>query len=244
MLSDKPLEDDADDRLGFAAYADALAELLDHPDTDTPLTIAISAQWGAGKTSLAKMVEDRLERRPFQRGEPPHITCWFNAWMHDDAPHLGAAFAAEVAKTADRYRPMWRRLISPLPSAMLSPEQRWHRRLWIALGSFVVAVAIAVLPGPGGVVRQAFAPKTDLVDRLRELFGSTRIGVVIFGLVALAFSRKLFAIAQAAARFVDDPGSEAAKGSMQDVTTQLGQLVEQATHIPRRLLFSPRLAGS
>lgn len=34
-LSDKPLEDDADDRLGFAAYADALAELLDHPDTDT-----------------------------------------------------------------------------------------------------------------------------------------------------------------------------------------------------------------
>jgi predicted KAP-like P-loop ATPase len=111
-LSDKPLEDDADDRLDFVAYADALAELLDHPATDTPLTIAISAQWGAGKTSLAKMIEGRLKRWPLQRGDPPHITCWFNAWMHDDAPHLGAAFAAEVAKTAGRCRPMWRRPIS------------------------------------------------------------------------------------------------------------------------------------
>jgi hypothetical protein len=46
-LSDKPVEDDASDQLGFAAYADALAELLDHPDTDTPLTVAISAPWGS-----------------------------------------------------------------------------------------------------------------------------------------------------------------------------------------------------
>jgi hypothetical protein len=45
-LSDKPLTDDASDRLGFAGYADALTELLDRPDTDTPLTIAISARNG------------------------------------------------------------------------------------------------------------------------------------------------------------------------------------------------------
>jgi hypothetical protein len=241
-LSDKPLEDDADDRLGFAAYADALAELLDHPDTDTPLTIAISAQWGAGKTSLAKMVEDRLRRRPLQRGDPSHVTCWFNAWMHDDAPHLGAAFAAEVAKTADRYRPMWRRLISPLPSAMLQPEERWRRRLGLAVMSLTVAVAILLLPGPGRAVRQAFAPKTDVVDRLQQVFGSTRVGAASLVLVAFALSRKLLAVAQAAARFVDDPRSEAAKGSMQDVSTQLGQLIEQATHVRRQWLVLPRPA--
>jgi hypothetical protein len=239
-LSDKPLEDDAGDRLDFVAYADALAELLDHPDTDTPLTIAISAQWGAGKTSLAKMVERRLEQRPIERSDPPHVTCWFNAWMHDDAPHLGAAFAAEVAKTADRYRPMWRRLFSPLPSAMLSPEQRWKRRLGIALVSAAVAVAIAVLPGPGRVLRQVFAPDADIVDRLEGLFGSTRVGAAILVLLVFAFWRKVFAIAQAAARFVDDPKSEAAKGSMQDVSTQLGQLIAQATHIRRQWLIVPR----
>jgi hypothetical protein len=178
-LSDKPLEDDADDRLDFVAYADALAELLDHPATDTPLTLAISARWGAGKTSLAKMVEGRLKRRPIERGDPPHITCWFNAWTHDDAPHLGAAFAAEVARTTDRFRPMWRRLISPLPSAMLSPEERWRRRLGVAVVSFVAAVVIALVPGPGRVLREVFAPKVEVVDRLQDLFGSASVGGAI-----------------------------------------------------------------
>jgi hypothetical protein len=239
-LSDKPLEDDADDRLDFVAYADALTELLDHPATDTPLTIAISARWGAGKTSLAKMVEGRLKRRPIQRGDPPHITCWFNAWMHDDAPHLGAAFAAEVAKTTDRYRPMWRRLISPLPSAMLSPEERWRRRLGLAAASFIAAVVITLAPGPGRVLREAFAPKVEVIDRLQGLFGSARVAGAILVLVAFALSRRLFAIAQAAARFVDDPKSEAAKGSMQDVSAQLGQLIDQATHVRRQWLVLPR----
>jgi hypothetical protein len=110
-ISDKPLEGDAYDRRYFCAYADAIAELLDHPATDTSLTMAISTQWGAGKTSLAKMIEGRLKRRPIQRGDPPHIACWFNAWIHDDAPHLGAAFATEVAKTADRNGPMRRRFV-------------------------------------------------------------------------------------------------------------------------------------
>jgi hypothetical protein len=240
-LSDKPLDDDAGDRLGFAGYADALSELLDHPDTDTPLTIAISAQWGAGKTSLAKMVEIRLKQRPTERGDPPHVTCWFNAWMHDDAPHLGAAFAAEVAKQADRYRPMWRRVISPLPSAMLSPEERWRRRLGIAMLSIIVAVAIALLPGTGQALRQVFAPKAAVADRLQELFGSAA-GAAILGFVVFAASRKFYGIAQAAARFVDDPRSEAAKGAMQDVSIQLGQLVQQATRVPRQWLVLPRPA--
>jgi predicted KAP-like P-loop ATPase len=100
LLSDRPRTGDDADYLGFMAYADALAELIDSPQTDTPLTIAISAEWGAGKTSLAKMVEQQLIERPVLRGDPSHIVVWFNAWMHDDAQHLGAAFAADVAKTA------------------------------------------------------------------------------------------------------------------------------------------------
>src|SRR6266511_4076045 len=134
MLADAPLTDDRHDRLDFRAYADALAGLLDHPDTDTPLTIAINAPWGAGKTSLANMVTQRLETRPLQRGDRSHIICWFNALLHDDAPHLGAAFAAEVAKTANRCRVWPRRLLSPLPSAMLSPHERRRRHIILGLG--------------------------------------------------------------------------------------------------------------
>lgn len=54
LLSDRPRTGEDADYLGFTAYADALAELIDSPQTDTPLTIAISAEWGAGKTSLQR----------------------------------------------------------------------------------------------------------------------------------------------------------------------------------------------
>jgi len=240
LLSDKPLNDAAVDRLQFAAYADALADLLDNPETDTPLTIAINAQWGAGKTSLAKLVERRLEQRARQRSQAPAIVCWFNAWSHDDAPHLGAAFAADVAKTADRKRPWWRRLIWPLPTAMLNPEQRWKRRLKMAGAVLLIVGASALFPGPRRALQQAFAPNNDVLDVLRELFGSSHVGAAVLLLVLFAFWRKVFAIAQSAARFIDDPRSEAAKGSIEDVSTQLRQLIEQSTHVRRRWLIVPR----
>jgi hypothetical protein len=166
--------------------------------------------------------------------------CWFNAWMHDDAPHLGASFAAEVAKTANRYRPKWRRLLSPLPSIMLSAEEKWRRRIMVVMVSFLVALTIVLLPGLGKALRSDFQPKADVAQRLQEFFGPTRSAVLLFVLVAFALSRKVFAIAQSAARFVDDPKSEAAKGSMQEVNHQLGQLIQQATRVRRQWLFIPR----
>lgn len=226
MLADTPLADDDKDRLGFAAYADALALLVDQPETDTPLTLAISGEWGAGKTSLTNMVLGRLKDWPQKRFELPHIICQFNAWLHDDAPHLGAALAAEVAKTANHHRAWTRRLLNPLPSAMLSPQRRWYRRLLLGVLSGAVAVLVAVSYG------RATKPEMGIVDSIRAVVGqrwAAPLAVVLpLLLVTLAIWPKVFAAAQAAARFVDDPRSEAATGSMQQVREQLGGLIRQA----------------
>jgi pantothenate kinase len=72
VLADQPVANDRDDLLGYGDFADALAELIDHDDTATPLTIAISGPWGAGKTTLAKLVERRLKAWPAQRGDRQH----------------------------------------------------------------------------------------------------------------------------------------------------------------------------
>lgn len=228
LFADTPISLNSDDRLGFGPYANALADLIDSPATYTPLTLAISAPWGAGKTSLANLVQEQLVDRPLERGEHSHIVCWFNAWMHDDAPHLGSAFAADVAKTANRYRPIWRRCVSPLPGGMLSPEERWRRRLIIAGLALLAAAPVAALPD----VRDLFG-----VDRLRvALTASLASGTAILALVYGVWS-KLFAIAQAAASFVDDPRSEAAKGSMLQVRDQLGKLIRQSARRRRLVIF-------
>jgi hypothetical protein len=51
----------ADDSLGYAQYADAIASFIRHEETRPPLTIGVKAPWGAGKTSLMRMVQERLD---------------------------------------------------------------------------------------------------------------------------------------------------------------------------------------
>jgi hypothetical protein len=50
-----------DDHLGQRRYADAIASFVRHADTKPPLTIGIKGPWGAGKTSLMRMVQVRLD---------------------------------------------------------------------------------------------------------------------------------------------------------------------------------------
>jgi KAP family P-loop domain len=134
MLSDRPLESNfaEQDRFQFKDYADALATVIDHDKTETPFTMAINAPWGAGKTTLANMIAKQLEDRSTLRLGTSHIICWFNAWMNDDAPNLATAFVSEVARAANRNRPLFRRLVNPLPSALLTPAGRKWRRILVA----------------------------------------------------------------------------------------------------------------
>ena len=231
MWADRPLVDEREDRLGFVVYAQALAELIDHPGTPTPLTIALSAPWGAGKTSLARLVEQRLSAWRLEWGQQPHIVCWFNAWAHDDATHLGAAFAADVARTVDRARPWRRRLGSPLPAAMLTPRDRWRRRVLLALAALAAAVGLLFVPG----VRD-LAGGEDLEADLKGALGATLGSIAVLLALVLVIWKYVLVASERAAKFIDDPGSEAARGSMREVSEELGRLIAQATRGKRKVV--------
>ena len=129
------------EELDFDRYAETLAALIDGRNPEKPLTIAIDAPRGAGKSHLARVLRAKLQDRPSGRGVYPHLTGYFNAWMHDDATHLGAALIAFVAQKADRARPSWRRMRNPLPIALCAPsERRWRR-----LGFFVITAGLTLV---------------------------------------------------------------------------------------------------
>lgn len=219
MVADLPIEDPRLDILGTNAYAEALAFVIDHQTTSTPLTVAINAPWGAGKTSVAKLTERRLQTFLMRSREP--ITCWFNAWHHDDAPHIATALASVVARSADAHRPPWRRwVVDPLPSQMLTPQGRRRRWFMTSLAAVVVALLVLAISG-------AFHTLTS---------GKLTLTVLVtLGAAALREWSTVRGTAAQLSSLVRAPETALASGSVDEVRSDLGQLIRQATRRGTRL---------
>ena len=102
-LSDQPIEKIADDRLGFAAYARALARFILSDSTKKPLTIAIDAPWGMGKTSLMNMINDELISN--KENKEKIYTIQFNAWRYDKEDALWASLALTIIREVAKQQP-------------------------------------------------------------------------------------------------------------------------------------------
>lgn len=57
-ISDQPA---AKDSLGLTPYVIAMTEFLTHSDTKPPLTISIEGEWGSGKSSFMKQLEEQIK---------------------------------------------------------------------------------------------------------------------------------------------------------------------------------------
>jgi hypothetical protein len=78
---DKPLAAEDFDALNLGPIAAGLSRLFRNRDTAPPMTIAIVADWGFGKSSLMSLIKNDLEKH----GVHP---VWFNAWHHRTEEHL------------------------------------------------------------------------------------------------------------------------------------------------------------
>lgn len=56
-----------DDKLGYSLYARAIVEFIHSEKTNAPLTIGILAPWGQGKTTLMRMIQERLKEKANQQ---------------------------------------------------------------------------------------------------------------------------------------------------------------------------------
>jgi len=75
LVSDRPLDEAAGDVLAFNQIARGLSRFLRNENTLPPLTIAITGEWGTGKSSLMNLLRADLRSYKFR-------PVWFNAWHH------------------------------------------------------------------------------------------------------------------------------------------------------------------
>lgn len=136
-LSDQPSADDKDDLLGFSDYADALADFIKNPKTPKPLTLGIDAPWGMGKTTLMRMLSNRLapkkgrtnlfrrrrDRLASKTDKGACLTVWFDAWKYDREESLWAALVLEILTQVREKSGFWQRL-------WISLSLNWKRVDW------------------------------------------------------------------------------------------------------------------
>ena len=81
------------DLLGFRVHSDLIRSVVTDQSL-LPVTLGVFADWGGGKTSLMKMLQESLEPETWEEGSPQRQQCeriaclYFNGWLfegYDDA---------------------------------------------------------------------------------------------------------------------------------------------------------------
>jgi len=86
VLPDLPAEHDT---LGFRPLVEGLSSLLEDDRTQLPLSIAVTAPWGAGKSSV--MLQLRMALTPSK-----WLSAYFGAWLYERRERLWAALATAI----------------------------------------------------------------------------------------------------------------------------------------------------
>ena len=97
LVSDEPVTNPENDRLGHRELVGALSAFLRNRRTLPPLSVAIVAPWGKGKSSVMRMLTQSLE----SNGIRP---VWFNAWHHQREEIVLAALLENIRVQA---LPFW-----------------------------------------------------------------------------------------------------------------------------------------
>jgi hypothetical protein len=90
LRADAPIEHRSEDRLGRASLAEAIADQVIHGPPGHGLVIGITGNWGSGKTSVLRMVEESVAERSST------TIVHFNPWLFSGSQELVSRFLQEL----------------------------------------------------------------------------------------------------------------------------------------------------
>jgi photosystem II stability/assembly factor-like uncharacterized protein len=165
LVSDRPLAAGEPDPLEFDAIARGLSRFLRNDKTQPPLTIAITGEWGSGKSSLMNLLKADLEHYGFH-------PVWFNAWHHQQEEQLLAALLEGVRSQG--VPPWWHPVGLLFRGRLLALRGRrhWLPFLLIALGIvFSTGYFVAHPQSPTEVLQQVQQTIAPAINWGKKLFG-------------------------------------------------------------------------
>ncbi len=160
LLADQPIDSPDNDLLDRAGFAKLLANAIVEGDHETAGVYAVCGDWGAGKTSLAKLIERELIDRA--------NVGWFEPWMVGTSEALAREFFVTLTQAQ--------------ADAPKQAGQRWRAEPLVRYGGLVLEavaaagtaidkptlVMIAAAKGVGLAASAAKAHAEDIQKRAKE----------------------------------------------------------------------------
>lgn len=95
---DKPIESDEEDLFGFKKVAELLAQSIAEPPNNFSITLGLEGQWGSGKSSILKLLDNALSARELKNEENQIgiVKVSFSPWLITNRPALISSFFAQL----------------------------------------------------------------------------------------------------------------------------------------------------
>lgn len=87
------------DGFGYDDYANTIIDMIKDASFPSPFTFGIFGEWGSGKTSLMRMIENTLRDKHSDKIVP----VWFNPWRYEKEKHLIIPFLKTIQHSLSRH---------------------------------------------------------------------------------------------------------------------------------------------
>lgn len=142
---DQPAEED---KLGREALVKALAAILNYENYPGRMTIGLLGHWGAGKSSVLKMLENELkEAQEKGSSAPEYVFATFNAWAYEHTNNIQAGMAQEVVNGLTQGLEPRHRLDLAERFALLTEPYKYLFTLFILAIIWIVVIALVIQGG-------------------------------------------------------------------------------------------------
>lgn len=126
FLFDSPIENKDDDRLNREILAKDLADRIKHTRNDKEaFCIGICSEWGQGKTSFLKLIENNLNGE----GHKQRLIVHFNPWLNNDEKSIITHFFDELSKELGIYHSELSKELMEYSRILLASQNNYAEKL-------------------------------------------------------------------------------------------------------------------
>lgn len=134
----------SEDLLGFKVHAELLVDVI-KDDSVLPVTIGVFGDWGSGKSSILKLVEQELvdgKEDGFHNGT---LVLYFNGWVFEGYDDAKAALLESIIEKFDKHKTIGSKVKDK--TTKLLKSVKWMRLLGLSFKKVIVPGASAYLSG-------------------------------------------------------------------------------------------------